>query len=337
MDFIHVTKGITCAGCHLVLPWPEFPQKCSWWMTLHWKQLHIASQKAFAVETTGCSSQQANSRFMKLTGPHPQLSLCLIWLGRSIWHLNHEFPVWGWISMAEAFKNSPGVQQESWMLWGLFVPTTLWTVLAAKECFIAPCLIPVPEDILSSSSHTVHHVSPFTNTCVTEEFLCKLQSSRKRVQKSFAHEKRDREKRETGMCWGWLSAACGVNSALQQGHFTASRAILQSSRIPGKWVRNNFEAPSLPFLIHRHRSSDANFKLAVEPFGNVYISHNSRSNSPYAYLRLCCTINIWGRRTTYYRIIKAGDLNFVIYSEECEFTYQTPIIPINQYIPINSQ
>ena len=45
---------------------------------------------------------------MMLTGPHPWLYLCLIWLGRFVRHLNHEFPVWGWISMAEAFKYTSG-------------------------------------------------------------------------------------------------------------------------------------------------------------------------------------------------------------------------------------
>jgi len=37
---------------------------------------------------------------------------------------------------------------------------------------------------------------------------------------------------------------------------------------------------------------------------------------------LCCKRSIWGRRTTYYRIIEVGGLDFVICSEECEFTYQ---------------
>lgn len=48
--------------------------------------------------------------------------------------------------------------------------------------------------------------------------------------------KRDREKRETRMCWAWHYAACAASSALQQGHCTARGAILQSRRIPGKGV-----------------------------------------------------------------------------------------------------
>lgn len=177
--FILLMKSVTCAGWHLMLPYPKLSWRCCWGMNLHWKQLHNSSWKIFAGESTDHSSQQTNWCFVKITGPYPWLYLCLIWLGRFIWHLDYEFPVWRSISIAEAFRNSPGVWQESWVLWGLFVAPTLWTVLAVGEC----CSVPVPENVvyfivLSSSLHTAHLVSQVTNTCSAEEFLCELQSLR---------------------------------------------------------------------------------------------------------------------------------------------------------------
>lgn len=136
------------------------------------------------------SSQPANWCFMKITGPYLWLYICPIWLGRFIWHLNYEFPVWRLRpskSIDDGFKNSPGVWQESWVLWGLFVAPTLWTF----HCTLfSPCARKHPVDfiILSSSPCTARLVSQFPNTYSAKEFLCKLQSSRNRVHKSFAHE-----------------------------------------------------------------------------------------------------------------------------------------------------
>lgn len=80
-------KSVTYAGWHLMLPYPKLSWRCCWGMTLHWKQLHNSSWKIFAGESTDHSSQLANWCFMKITGPHPWLYICPVWLGRFIWHL----------------------------------------------------------------------------------------------------------------------------------------------------------------------------------------------------------------------------------------------------------
>lgn len=124
---------------------------------LHWKQLHNFSWKIFEGESTDHSSQLANWCFMKITGPYPWLYICPVCLEKFIWHLNYEFLVWRSISIVETFKNSPGVWQESWVLWGFFVAPTLWTVFTVGEHFTAPCSVPVPENILFTSSSSLPH------------------------------------------------------------------------------------------------------------------------------------------------------------------------------------
>lgn len=158
VSFILLMKNVPCAGWHSMLPYPKQSWRCCWGMTLHWKQLHDSSWKIFAEASTDHSSQLASWCFIKITGHYPWLYICPVWLRRFIWHLNFEFWVWGSICIVETFKNSPGVWQESRVLWAFFVAPTLWAVLTVGEHFTAPCSVPVPENILfTSSSRLPHH------------------------------------------------------------------------------------------------------------------------------------------------------------------------------------
>lgn len=95
--------------------------------------------------------------------------------------------------MAEAFQNSPGAL----CALGPLCPPCPVYGLCCRGMFHCTMFSPYARRhlVVFITCSTPHF--PFTNTCGAEEFICELQSSRNRVQKSLAQEKKgQREKRD---------------------------------------------------------------------------------------------------------------------------------------------
>lgn len=88
---------------------------------------------------------------------------------------------------------------------------------------------PVYFIILSSSSHSSDCFPVHKHTVVLRNFSVNYSNQGTEFISSLPRKAGHSGKRDWSVL-GWLCAACGDNSALQWGHFTARGAILQSSR-----------------------------------------------------------------------------------------------------------
>lgn len=186
--------------------------------------------------------------------------------------------------------------QESWVLWGLCPLRAMNSPCGEGMCHCTTfCPWARRHPI---SSHAAHCISLFTNTCGAEEFPCELPSTRKGVQKSFAHKKwRQREKRPGHAGDGSLQPGVPVPHCSEG----ISQPVEQYSKAAGKWVWNNSIATSSASLFS---SQAQEFRCkphaCTEAAGSTCISHNLRSSSPCTRPRPCAVKgSIWGR-TTYY-------------------------------------
>lgn len=197
------------------------------------------------MESSAGSSQQPHSCIVKAAGPLPSLYLRFGWEASSdVWILTSQPK--GKCPWLKPLKTALECSRRAGYSGVSIFPCPVSSPCCSGMFQLqSPCqkTSPLPQ-------HTQRF--PITNACgVKWSANCGHQETEQRAKVVSPWKTGTEGKREPGLCWVWLSAACGADSASEEGHFTASGAILpQSSRIPSKWVWNHFRATCMPFLFN---------------------------------------------------------------------------------------